>query len=247
MSILKKMKADNHLNVFMALVIFICTTSVLSSCAKDDECGENKPNKTPEGVVAVDLGLSVKWANMNIGATTPESYGLYFAWGETIGYGLDTSDGHLFYWSSYKWCKVANIFLTKYCISPSHGTVDSKTVLDLEDDAAHVNWGGSWRLPTKAEQDELLDNCTWTWTRQNGVNGYKVTSKTSTNSIFLPAAGYRRESEFLNAGYSGYYWSSSLSTTSDGSAYDLDLASINFARVNTISRDAGISVRAVCP
>ena len=87
---------------------------------------------------------------------------------------------------------------------------DNKTTLDLSDDAANASWGGSWRMPTNAELEELIDNCTCTWTTQNGVNGYKVTSKTNGNSIFLPAAGGRDGSDLNVAGSVGCYWSSSL-------------------------------------
>ena len=153
----------------------------------------------------VDLGLSVKWATCNVGANKPEEYGDYFAWGETqpkITYNLST----------YKWCRGSHDTQTKYCTDSYYGTVDNKTQLELSDDAARANWGGSWRMPTKAEQDELRNNCTWTWTTQNGVNGYTVTSKSNGNSIFLPAAGCRGGSSLSNAGSFGYYWSSSLHT-----------------------------------
>ena len=156
----------------------------------------------------VDLGLSVKWATFNVGAAKPEEYGDYFAWGET-------SPKDNYSWSTYKYCKGSDDTMTKYCTSSSYGTVDNKTVLDLSDDAAHVNWGGSWRMPTNAEFEELLNtsNCTWTWTTMNGVNGYKVVSKKSGyagNWIFLPAAGYRDDAVLRNVGSGGYYWSSSL-------------------------------------
>lgn len=165
----------------------------------------------------VDLGLSVKWATCNVGATKPEEYGDYFAWGET-------QPKSIYNWSTYKYCNGSSTSLTKYCTDSSYGTVDNKTILEAADDAARANWGGSWRMPTKAEQDELRNNCTWTWTTQNGVNGYKVTSKKSgyTNkSIFLPAAGCRRGSSLYDAGSYGYYWSSSLYTDGPISAYYL--------------------------
>ena len=129
---------------------------------------------------AVDLGLpsGIKWATCNVGATKPEEFGGYYAWGET-----EEKDDYS--WGTYKWCNGSSTTMTKYCIDSSYGTVDNKTVLDLEDDVAHVKWGGSWRMPTRAEQEELRNNCTWTWTTQNAVNGYKVTSKTNGNSIFL--------------------------------------------------------------
>ncbi|MBQ7819254.1 MAG: hypothetical protein IJ341_06105, partial [Bacteroidales bacterium] len=189
----------------------------------------------------VDLGLSVKWATCNVGATTPEGYGYYFAWGET-------RTKTTYNWSTYKYCNGTSTTMTKYCTSSSYGTVDNKTTLELTDDAARVNWGGSWRMPTKAEQDELRDtnNCTWTWTTQNGVNGYKVTSKKNGNSIFLPAAGYCSYSDLLSAGSVGNYWSSSLSTGLSFNASDVYFVSDN---VNWLGnyRYYGRCVRAVCP
>ena len=99
--------------------------------------------------------------------------------------------------------------MTKYCTDNSCGTVDNKTVLDLEDDAAYVNMGPEWRMPTKDELNELVGYCTWVWTTQNGTYGWKVTGPNG-NSIFLPAAGYRLDSDLDYAGSYGYYWSSSL-------------------------------------
>ncbi|MBR4826696.1 MAG: leucine-rich repeat protein [Bacteroidales bacterium] len=152
---------------------------------------------------AVDLGLSVKWASWNVGASAPEEYGTYFAWGEVEG-------NWLYDWSTYKWCEGSEGTLTKYINISSYGTVDNKTVLDPEDDAAQVNWGGSWRMPTLSEWSELINNCTWTWTTQNGVNGRLVTSKKNSNSIFLPAAGDRYDAYIYDVGSRGYYLSSSL-------------------------------------
>ena len=187
---------------------------------------------------AVDLGLSVKWANMNVGADFPEDYGDYFAWGETTT--KETYD-----WSTYKWCNGSSRTLTKYNNRSSYGTVDNKTVLDKEDDAAAVNWGGAWRMPTKEEQDELRNNCTWTWITQNGVNGYKVTG-TNGNSIFLPAAGGRDDSSLSSAGRWGIYCSSSLDAGSTSFAYFLFFHSSSVYLGNG-NRYGGHSVRPVCP
>ncbi len=189
------------------------------------------------GYEYVDLGLSVKWATCNVGATKPEEYGDYFAWGETEP--KSTYD-----WSTYKYCNGSYNTLTKYNNSSSYGTVDNKTTLDLIDDAARANWGGSWRMPTKAEQDELRNNCTWTWTTQNGVNGYKVTG-TNGNSIFLPAAGDRYDRSLGDAGSIGYYWSSSLDTGSPYNAWSVDFYSGYVGRYD-YSRSYGFSVRPVC-
>ena len=187
----------------------------------------------------VDLGLSVKWATCNVGASKPEEYGDYFAWGET-------QPKDYYDWSTYKWCNGSYNTLTKYNNSSSYGTVDNKTQLELSDDAARANWGGSWRMPTKAEQDELRQQCTWTWTTQNGVNGYKVTSKKNGNSIFLPAAGYRYGSSLDYAGSYGYYWSSSLYTGSPYYAYVLLFGSDGVGWYYDY-RYYGHSVRPVCP
>ena len=201
------------------------------------------PN-THNGHEYVDLGLpsGLKWATCNVGATTPEEYGYYFAWGET-----EPKD-YYDYWTNYKYCNGTYDTMTKYCTDSSYGTVDNKTTLELSDDAAYVNWGGNWRMPTIAEQDELRNtsNCTWIWTTQNGVNGYKVTSKVNGNSIFLPAAGYRYDDDISYAGSSGEYWSSLLYTAFGGTrAYSLDFDSSGLNR-RFSHRYNGRSVRAVC-
>ena len=173
--------------------------------------GENPSVDLHNGHEYVDLGLpsGLKWATCNVGATTPEEYGSYFAWGETEP--KATYDV-----STYKYCNGTIDSFTKYCTESDlgfdFGTEDNKTMLELSDDAARVNWGGDWRMPTGDEMEELMDtnNCTWEWTTQNGVNGYKVTSNKNGNSIFLPAAGERYNYDLNNAGSNGYYWSSSL-------------------------------------
>ena len=185
---------------------------------------------------AVDLGLSVKWANMNVGATSPEDYGGYYAWGEI-------KEKFEYYWSTYKWCNGSSTTMTKYCTNSSYGTVDNRTVLDPKDDVAHVKWGGSWRMPTKAEQDELRNNCTWTWTTQNGDNGYTVTGSNG-NSIFLPAAGLRYGTEVDYRGSYGHYWSSSLYGYTSY-AYSLIFSSGSYYWDNGY-RCYGFSVRPVC-
>ena len=190
------------------------------------------------GHACVDLGLSsgTKWATCNVGANSPEEYGGYYAWGET-------EEKSNYDWSTYKWCNGSEYTMTKYCTNSYFGTVDNKTVLDPEDDVAHVKWGGSWRMPTKAEQDELHNKCSWTWTRQNGVNGYRVTGPNG-NSIFLPAAGYRNDTDVNNRGSHGSYWSSSLDSNSSGRAYYLYFYDNYYGR-NDNNRCLGRSVRPV--
>ena len=159
--------------------------------------------ETP-GIYAVDLGLSVKWASCNLGASKPEDSGEYFAWGETEPKNDYNS-------STYKWGSYNTI--TKYNTDSSYGTVDNKTVLDPEDDVAHVKLGSMWRMPTDDEWTELTTKCKWTWITYKGVKGYKVTSPNG-NSIFLPAAGFRYDKTLNNGNDSslsvGHYWSSSL-------------------------------------
>ena len=199
-----------------------------------------KPTGLENGKGFVELGLpsGLKWATCNVGATTPEGYGDYFAWGET-----EPKD--YYDWSTYKYCNGSSSTMTKYYTKSSYGTVDNKTTLELADDAAHVNWGGNWRMPTIEEQKELLNNCTWTWTTQNGVNGCKVTSKRNGNSIFLPAAGYRYGDNLDSAGSYGYYWSGSLGTYYSDYAY-LVYFSSDSVGWESYDRCSGQSVRAVC-
>ena len=231
----------------------ICAMAVLfASCEKNEpsldkdnpssgsETMEDSISNTTNDHEYVDLGLSVKWATCNVGASKPEEYGDYFAWGET-------QPKDYYEWSTYKWCNGSYDTQTKYCTDSDYGTVDNKTTLDLSDDAARANWGGSWRMPTTEEQQELIKNCTWTWTTQNGVNGYKVTSKKNGNSIFLPAAGYRSSSGLHIAGSGGFYWSSSLYTDYHypSNAYGLGFVS-DCMYWDDIFRYYGQSVRPVC-
>lgn len=174
-----------------------------------------------EGHGYVDLGLSVKWATCNVGATSPEDYGDYFAWGETE---------------------------TKSTYTEGNSKTNGKSMGDIAGnssyDAATANWGGDWRMPTEKEMRELIDKCTWTWTTQNGVKGYKVTSKTNGNSIFLPAAGVRYGSSLYFAGSLGYYWSSSPNEGFDRSAYRLYFLS-DIHGMSSYGRGDGLSVRPV--
>ena len=158
-----------------------------------------QPIYTPE---AVDLGLSVKWAPYNVGATKPEEYGDYFAWGET----QPKSD---YSWATYKWCNGSENTLTKYNYLSSYGTVDNKTVLDMLDDAAHANWGGSWRMPTVDEITEFMNECTWTLTTRGGTSGYSVKGPNG-NSIFLPTAGYRYGTNLYYTGSYAGFWNTQL-------------------------------------
>ena len=170
----------------------------------------------------VDLGLSVKWATCNVGATTPEGYGDYFAWGETSTKTKYTEDN-----------------------SKTSGSSMGDISGNSSYDAARANWGGLWRIPTEAEMQELNDRCNWTWTTHNGVKGYKVTGPNG-NSIFLPAAGYRRMSRIHSAGSLGYYWSSTPAKSSVYSAYELSFTRELYSVSDFLSdREEGRSVRPV--
>ena len=246
-------EVDDENNFTLTLKDISYGTTYYRSYVKIDGVAHYGIVKTFERIIpvgdAVDLGLSVKWASFNVGASKPEEYGDYYAWGET-----ETKNDYG--WSTYKWCKGTDQTMTKYCNKSSYGNngfTDTKTTLDPEDDVAHVVWGGTWRMPTKAEQDDLRNKCTWTWygsgnTEFNGVAGYKVTSNIegyTDRFIFLPAAGCRGGTYLYDVGYYGIYWSSSLSTDYPYYAYNLIFRSgrVNW---NDYDRCSGPSVRPVC-
>ena len=190
--------------------LFLLPISVLlflvCSCEKDNDLSPN-----PQ---FVDLGLTIKWATFNVGASQPQEYGDYYAWGET-------ETKARYYWTTYKYnvgeydeSKMSS--LTKYSPESSYGYnsyKDTLSVLQLSDDIAHNEWGGSWRIPTEKEFQELLDSCKWDWTTLNGVKGFKITSNVAgftDKSIFLPAAGYISGSKKFNDCPTVNYWTSSL-------------------------------------
>ena len=194
------------------LMVLVCMMMV--SCKPDGSDGKHKSHGY------VDLGLSVKWATCNVGATSPEDYGHYFAWGETSPKDEYTEDN----------CS-------------TYGKQMSDISGDAQYDAATANWGGTWRMPTDAEMQELIDNCTWTWTTQNGVNGYNIKGPNG-NSIFLPAAGNRYGSSLNAAGSYGGYWSSA-----PYGSYVISACSLNFNSdgqcMGYYTRGRGLSVRPV--
>jgi hypothetical protein len=215
---------------------------------------------TPDNIYyeSIDLGLpsGTLWAACNIGASGPEDYGDYFAWGEIEGY----NDGKKeFSWSTYKWCNGSENTLTKYNTNRDYGTVDKKTELDPEDDAAYVNWGPEWRMPSLEQLQELINSnyTTTSWTKLNGVYGCKITSKKNGNFIFLPTAGLVGESildgiTYLDGiGEWGFYWSRSLLIDSrysrDCRAHCLWLDSYNSPNfyMDVGNRNCGQSVRPV--
>lgn len=170
----------------------------------------------PAGYVDLGLPSGTLWATCNVGADSPEEYGDYFAWGET-------SSKEVYNWKTYKWCNGNYDMLTKYCVHIYYGYdgfTDGKTELDPEDDAAYVNWGPSWRMPTFEQIEELFNNCSWLWTQRNGVYGQLGTGQNG-NTIFLPATGGHWEESLYYAGSRGYYWSRTLSPYDSYNAYRL--------------------------
>ena len=196
----------------------------------------SKPSRPSNGYVSghewVDLGLSVKWATMNVGANSPSDYGGYYAWGETRTK------------SSYDW---SNCFDCLDSTGESWGTYklggQTRITPSSGHDTARENWGGSWRMPTDSENDELCKKCKWVWTSKNGHNGYNVTGPNG-NSIFLPAAGWRNGTSSSGVGELGYYWSSTLSSSGSYYARGLYFGSSSHGTSGRYRR-IGLSVRPV--
>ena len=198
----------------------------------------------------VDLGLpsGTKWATCNLGASKPSDYGDYFAWGET-------EPKTEYTWATYKWMQTGQSdweHITKYTFADGQtegiwyapdGTFigDGKTTLEAADDAATAKLGSPWRMPTLGEIKELLASCTWTWTTQDGKNGYEVKG-TNGNSIFLPAAGWRHSTELSDDGGQGLYWSSWVSADGGAKGLSFDSGGHDWGDV---SRNYGFPVRPV--
>ncbi|MBQ8070446.1 MAG: hypothetical protein IJ202_06325 [Bacteroidales bacterium] len=205
----------------------------LCSCSKDDAPGK-----------AVDLGLSVKWSSYNLGASSPEDFGLYYSWGETE---TKSTFGDM----NYKWYDRSEKPITKYNYNDRYGTVDNLSQLQRVDDAASVAWGDNWRIPTEKEIKELINNCTWIWGKKNGVVGYTVKSKVNKNSIFLPAGGhYVDDMYYNNTNYGddyrvGFYWSSNIADDSPHRALILGF-DIDSQRISIQFRQTGSLIRPVC-
>lgn len=191
----------------------------------------------------VDLGLRVRWATCNVGASTQYSIGDLFAWGETEPKKVYVKDNYKFHISHGSPAEVeGNMVLSKYvCDNIHHGEIDHKKRLDYSDDAAYVNWGGSWRIPTRSDWMELIRNCKWTWIEESGRIGYEVESKKNGNRIFLPAT-FKNDNYYL-----GRYWSSDLKTDYSAHAFCISFSSHNVNEDDVIdySRECGLSVRPV--
>lgn len=186
----------------------------------------------------VEMGLSVRWGTCNVGAATPEEYGYYFAWGE-----VETKDYYQL--NNYQWAASVSGMILKYCTNSFLGNVDNKTQLEPEDDAARVICEDRWRIPTEYEFNELINNCSITWTSSNGVYGLEFVSNKNGNSIFIPAAGYYYDVE-KDASSFGYYWTSTLdindSTKAKQFAFNED-----GKRLDSTTRYFGQPIRPVLP
>lgn len=223
-----------------------CLLLGFAACSDDDKSTGTSTavSGAENGHAWVDLGLpsGTKWATCNVGAENPQDYGGYYAWGET-------STKSVYDWITYDF-------------------LEAKTTLDLENDAAHVNWGGKWVMPTRIQQEELFNECCWVWTANyNGTNvaGYIVYKAKSSDDkgrkvyegesssyslsdthIFLPAAGVRFDDNLVKAGTYGVFWSSSLNLDDTNSAWFIDYTS-NYVHKDYDERCSGQSVRAVIP
>ena len=201
----------------------------------------------------IDLGLpsGTLWATCNIGASNPEDYGDYFAWGETSGY---KSGKRNFNWPNYKYNSDSPSdnypgYITKYCKSSTYGKVDGLTELVVSDDAAYVNWDSNWRMPSKTQCEELYNSSytTTIWTTENGVYGRKITSKSNGNSIFLPAAGFYNGTSLEDKGTYCYHLSRTLliSNNMPFYAYNLMFSSSTDGYMSNKYRSSGLPVRPV--
>ena len=218
--------------ILMTLSLLFVETVVNAKVnAMDDEA------KSSDDLEAVDLGLSVKWANMNVGASKDSGFGSYFAWGET-------KPKNYYSWGTYTWSQGDSQFLLKYSVA------DRKTQLTTSDDAASANMGGGWRMPTVDEYEELMDpaKCEWEWTTKDSVNGYKVTGKKTGNSIFLPITGFRFYEGVQFRATKGIYWTSTLYTGNPNKAwcleFDFSNVEVSFGKLSA-NRFSGRCIRAV--
>ena len=247
---MKPMK--NYLSLLAALFLMGATCVMYTSCDDDDSEPVDRSGVDENGREYVDLGLptGTLWAAWNVGADSPEDYGDYFAWGETVA-------KTYYYWSTYAWGVAGGGFyqMTKYCNNSSsgyNGFMDGQTELLPEDDAATANWGSKWQTPSIAQLEELVNPnyTTMAWTTRNGVNGLLITSKTNGNSIFLPAGGDQYSDDIGNAmarglGEEGTYWARTLRESGGMYASYLDIYDNDAYTDSGSYRCTGKSVRAV--
>ena len=222
-----------------------CAAVVLASCKREDP----DRDKSPYDQYAVDLGLSVKWASVNVGASNEKDLGNYYGWGETA----EKPDDTYYDWESYLVFKGIGTDDASRDAALSR-LYDSNLILKSESDVASVEWGGSWRMPTVKEFEELLEKCTWemvpsdydSWSGDT-PGGWKVTSKINGKSIYIPAAGQRTNMSLdKDKGRQAYYWTSERDP-------DGELFAFGFGRFKNVPSwisqyvCMGCTVRPVCP
>ena len=211
---------------------------------------ENRKKAEPDPVkplkhnAQVDLGLSVLWADCNVGAEKPEEVGVRFAWGETKEKTYYSTTNYK-YMTAYK--DVNKWWYSKYAIKKNDNDPfeDGKTRLELQDDAARANWGGSWRMPTKEEYKELYEKCEWKEDSLNGVKGYRITSKVpgyTDKSIFLPYNSSFGEMSLFSDPSDGFYMTSDLSSRYPDRCVVLEFSEYEFGTSDEINLDFGETV-----
>lgn len=228
--------------IVVALLLMTAVVWAVGFTKNNESPNMNESDDSYNGHEYVDLGLpsGTLWATCNVGATTPEGYGNYYAWGET-----ETKD--IYDWSTYKWCNGNYKQLTKYCRKSHYGDngfTDELTHLQLSDDAARANWGGDWRMPTKAEWQELLNFTTHMEMTRNGVKG-RLFIGSNGATLFLPAAGYREDGSLKADGRFGCYCSSFFGGL-ERAWYLFCVSGMCRMQAIMCTRDAGLSVRPVC-
>ena len=222
--------------LFLAVAVLLGVW--LQSCDREENNGDNGDNNSSVKWVDLWLPSGLLWADRNVGASSPEDYGNYYAWGETV-------PKDVYNWSTYAYGN-SHDALTKYCNDAFfglNGFTDNLTTLQASDDAAASNLGGKARTPTRNEWEELLSNTSYCWVHRNGVDGLLLTGRNG-NSLFLPAAGGRYGSSLNGAGESGHYWSGTLYTGDPGDACRFEFYS-GSQDMGYDYRDNGFSVRAV--
>lgn len=213
------MKKENYLQNLFFLFIMFLGVCIMQACGEDDEPMKISTGVDVNGHIAVDLGLSVKWASCNVGADSPEEYGGYYAWGETT-----TKNEYYKYTYKYEGVNIGNnIAGTKY-------------------DVAHVSWGSNWRMPTYDEMNELCTKCEWKRFEYKGIKGQLVTGPNG-NSIFLPTGGWYLGDSISGESVNGNYWASNLSKTYD--AYSMVFSKWDAGEMMAGSKHLGHSVRPV--
>lgn len=232
--------------LFSSYLLLLVGAISLVSCGDDDDdidtdienndgngssdTGSSNLTGSINGHTYVDLGLSVKWATCNVGASSSEEYGNYYAWGETSTRNSYYPDTYKFYNSSTG--NVLNI---------------GNDISGTKYDAATYYWGNKWRMPTKSELEELLTDCSWTWTTRSGIKGYNIAG-TNGQSIFLPANGeYSSDEKGAKAGVYGEYWSGTFKTTTDfySHSYALMFTQLTRKEVGGYYRHVGLAIRPV--